>query len=78
MAIGKEKLISLVNVAFEEVETESSEEAIIGVAILVLEVREREAGTTAFYTFSTDKRTWVQRAALTEALEFVSMTGVDA
>lgn len=71
MAIGKQKLADLAEVAFTEIEQEASDNAVVGTGLLVVEVREKDAEVTTFYTFSTDKRRWIQAAMLREALEFV-------
>jgi len=47
------------------------------VVMLAVEVRMSDPDQTAVYTFSTDKRVWIQRALLTEAVETVGL-GVDA
>jgi hypothetical protein len=71
--LGKEKLTSLTERAFEEMERESPEHSTIGVVVLIAEVRMRDPDQTAIYEFSSDSRTWVQRAILAEALESVGL-----
>lgn len=68
--LGKEKLDALTNTAFELMEAEAPEDATLGACMLVCEVRIRLPNgeeSTAFYTHSTDRRGWVQRALLEEA-----------
>ena len=64
--LGTEKLNSLIASAVETVEGETTDDAMVGVAMLIIEIRDRN-GVTAFYTFCTDKREWVQRAVVDEA-----------
>lgn len=75
-----EKLDNLVTSSFLLMEEENVPEAQIGVAMLIVEVK-GEAGLTAFYTFCTDKREWIQRALVTEAgqaIEFSDVEGAEA
>lgn len=68
--IGKEKLASLADTAFELMEGETPADATLGACMLICEVRIRQPNgeeATAFYTHSTDRRGWVQRAMLDEA-----------
>lgn len=71
--IGRSKVVGLAETAFDAVEVEAPEDATVGVVMLILEVRMRDPDQTAIYEFSSDKRTWVQRAILNEALETVGM-----
>jgi len=73
MALGKTKLEGLVEAAFSEIEAETPDDAVIGVATLVIEVRMSDPDATAIYTFCTDKRVWVQRALLDEAANTVGL-----
>jgi len=70
---GKEKLTSLTDDAFEQMEQEAPEAATLGVCVLICEVRMRDPDQTAIYEFSTDSRTWVQKAILSEALESIGL-----
>jgi hypothetical protein len=68
--IGKEKLTSFAETAFDLMEGEAPDDATLGACVLVCEVRLRQPNgeeATAFYMHSTDKRGWVQRALLEEA-----------
>jgi hypothetical protein len=64
--LGRPKLEKLTTSALAEMEEENGETASVGFCMLVCEVRTDE-GETAFYTFATDKREWIQRAAIEEA-----------
>ena len=71
--IGKEKLISLADDAFDQMEEEAPDVATLGAVVLICEVRMRDPDQTAIYEFSTDSRTWVQKAILREALESIGL-----
>jgi hypothetical protein len=73
MAAGREKLISLVDTAFSRIEEDAPDDAVVGVAVLVVEVRMRDPDQTAIFEFSTDRREWVQRAILSEAVDIVGV-----
>lgn len=75
--IGREKLTSFVDTAFKLAEEDTSEDSVLGVVMLVMEVRDRETNTTAFLTFCTDKRQWVQEAALREAMQTMAFSEFD-
>ena len=75
--LGREKVNSLIDAAFETMEGENGDTAIVGTVLLVCEVR-TDQDETAFYTFSNDKRQWIQRALITEAQEAIMLGAVDA
>jgi hypothetical protein len=66
MLAGREKIVSFVEDAFNEMESET-EEGIVGAVMLVVEVKVTETDSTAFYMHCTDRRAWIQRAMLDEA-----------
>lgn len=71
---GKAKLDDLATAAFDSIESEAPDGSLLGAALLVLEVRTKNPDTTAFFTFCTDSRRWIQRALLQEgstALEWI-------
>lgn len=71
MIAGKEKLDVLAEVALEQIDEDMPEGTIVGAAMFIVEVRNRGEDLTSIYTFSTDKREWVQRALVREALDVV-------
>lgn len=73
MAFGKAKMDDLVVAAFAEIEQETPDDATIGVVMMTVEVKLRDPEQTAIYTFSTDRRVWVQRAMLAEAIDTVGL-----
>lgn len=79
--LGRDKLDKLVEGAFTTMEEEApSADTYVGVALLIVEARTAE-GATAFYTFCTDKRQWIQRATIEEAraaIEFEEIEVPDA
>lgn len=72
--IGYEKLKSLTDAAWAALEEESPDDAVIGVAMLVIESKADD--TTVISTFCTDRRQWVQRALVAEAQETVESIAV--
>jgi len=73
MAAGKTKLMSLAEAAFDAIEQDSPDDATLGVVMIVAEVRMRNPDQTAIFEFSSDRRTWVQKAILSEALESIGL-----
>lgn len=71
MVAGKPKLDALIDVALASIGDEMPEGTVVGSAMLVLEVRNRAEDMTSIYTFSSDKRVWIQRALVREALDAV-------
>ena len=75
--LGHEKLATLVNAAFATMEEEQPDPAtFVGVALLIVEARTPD-GATAFYTFCTDKRQWIQRATVEEARAAIEYEAVE-
>lgn len=74
--LGREKLQSLVEHAFATMEEENGDTALVGTVLLLCEVR-TDHDETAFYTFSNDKRQWIQRALITEAQEAILLGEVE-
>lgn len=74
--LGLEKLQSLVEQAFKTMEEENGDTALVGTVLLVCEVR-TDHDETAFYSFSNDKRQWIQRALITEAQEAILLGAVE-
>jgi hypothetical protein len=75
--LGRDKLDKLVGTAFATMEEEQpSPETFVGVALLIVECRTSE-GATAFYTFCTDKRQWIQRAAVQEAAQAIEYEEIE-
>jgi hypothetical protein len=74
--LGREKVQSLVDAAFGTMESENGDTALVGTVLLVFEVR-TEHDETAFYSFSNDKRQWIQRALITEAQEAILLGEVE-
>ena len=74
--LGREKMQALLDTAFETMEEENGDTAIAGTCLLLVEVR-TEHDETAFYTFSNDKRQWIQRALITEAQEAILLGTVE-
>lgn len=75
--LGRDKLDKLVESAETIISDETPDDAQIGVAMLVVEVRDIIGGGTAFYTFCSDKREWIQRALLNEATVAVDMSEIE-
>jgi len=73
---SRDKLDALVEDAWNLMEEDTLPDAQVGVAMLVVEIRD-ETDNTAFMTFCSDKRTWVQRALVTEATEAVTFLEVE-
>ena len=79
LTASREKLDKLVETSFGLMEDENDETAQVGVAMLIVEVKVEE-GATAFYTFCTDKREWIQKALVHEAgqaIEFAEIEGAE-
>ncbi len=74
--LGREKVQTLMEAAFATMEEENGDTALVGTALLLFEVR-TDNDETAFYTFSNDKRQWIQRALITEAQEAIMMGEVE-
>jgi hypothetical protein len=74
--LGKDKLDDLVTAAYDTVAEENEETAFVGAAMLIMEVRTGN-GETAFYTFCSDKRQWVQKAIVREAEQAIEMEEVE-
>ena len=74
--LGREKMQSLVAQAFATMEEENGDTALVGTVLILCEVR-TDHDETAFYTFSNDKRQWIQRALITEAQEAILMGEVE-
>lgn len=74
--LGREKVNTLVEAAFSTMEEENGETALVGTCLLLVEVRTAE-DETAFYTFSNDRRQWIQRALITEAQEAIMLGTVE-
>lgn len=71
--IGLAKIQELMELC-ERVVDEDAEDpqlAILGSAMLVVEVKDLARDQNAFFCFCSDKRNWVQRAMLREATEIV-------
>lgn len=66
----------MVDGALKILEEEQEEDAYIGDTMLIVEVRTGH-GETAWYTFCTDRRQWIQSAIIREADAAVTFTGVD-
>ena len=64
--LGSDKLESLAASAFSTLAEEHAADSFVGHALMIVEARTTDGGT-AFYTFCTDKRQWIQRAMLDEA-----------
>lgn len=73
---GRDKLDRLVEKAFSEMDSENGATAFVGVALIVAEVR-TEDNETAFYTFATDKREWIQKAMIHEAGTAIEFADVE-
>jgi hypothetical protein len=71
--VGLTKLDELAKLCDEvtAIEVEDVSQATLGAAMLIVEVKDKAANESVFFTFCTDKRTWVQRAMLREATETV-------
>lgn len=65
--IGLGKLTDFAETAFESMQEDSPDDAILGVCILVCEVKMPDTSETAIFLHSTDRRTWIQRALMQEA-----------
>jgi hypothetical protein len=76
VVLGRDKVDKLVEAAFETLEEENGDTALVGTVLLVCEVR-TDYDSTAFYTFSNDKRQWIQRALITEAQEAILLGEVE-
>lgn len=74
--LGREKLETLIESSFETLEEENEDASFVGVAMLVVEARSGD-GVTAWYTFCSDKRVWVQKAAIEEAGMAVEFSEVE-
>jgi len=74
--LGRAKIDKLAETAFEQMEAENSDVAVVGVCLLAVEVR-TEDGETAFYTFATDRREWIQRALIHEAAQAIEFAEVE-
>ena len=74
--LGREKVEALVEQAFKTMEEENGDTALVGTVLMVFEVR-TDFDETAFYSFSNDKRQWIQRALITEAQEAILMSDVE-
>jgi hypothetical protein len=74
--LGYEKVKTLLDAAFETMSEENGETALVGTVLLVCEVR-TDHDETAFYSFSNDKRQWIQRALITEAQEAILLGEVE-
>jgi hypothetical protein len=74
--LGRAKVDSLVDAAFATMEDESGHDDVVGVTMLVFEVRGAD-GVTSFYTFCNDKREWIQRAAIEEARQAIEFAEVE-
>ncbi len=74
--LGREKVNSLIEAAFETMEEENGDTALVGACLLLVEVRTAE-DETAFYTFSNDRRQWIQRALITEARDAIELGVVE-
>jgi len=74
--LGREKVQKLLDAAFETMEEENGDTALVGTVLLVCEVR-TDYDSTAFYSFSNDKRQWIQRALITEAQEAILLGEVE-
>lgn len=74
--LGRDKLDELTALAYTTAEEENEETAYVGVAMIVMEVS-RPDGGTAFYTFCSDKREWIQRALVREAGEAIEYSEVE-
>jgi len=72
--LGADKLSKLVENSLPTMEDESFPAAQVGTAMLIVEVRDIDSGVTAFYTFCTDKREWVQRALIREASDAIEFS----
>jgi hypothetical protein len=72
--IGLPKLQELSDMVENVVDAEvkDPDEALIGAAMLIVEIKDKAADESVFFTFCTDRRTWVQRAMLNEATETVN------
>lgn len=75
--LGRDKLDKLIDSAEKLVTDENPDDAVVGVAMLVVEVRGTIDGGTAFYTFCTDKREWIQRAMVQEAANAVEFSDME-
>lgn len=69
--VGREKLNSLIGENFDEIAERMPEDAVVGAAMVIFEIRSREKDFTSFFTISSDRRMWVQRAMLREASEVI-------
>lgn len=76
--LGRDKLDKLVESAETVIAEETPDDAQVGVAMLVVEVRDVIGGGTAFYTFCTDKREWIQRALIQEAGTAIEFAEIEA
>lgn len=74
--LGREKMQALLEQAFVTMEEENGDTALVGTVLILCEVR-TDHDETAFYTFSNDKRQWIQRALITEAQEAILMGEVE-
>jgi hypothetical protein len=74
--LGREKMNTLLEAAFETMEGENGETALVGTVLILCEVR-TENDEIAFYTFSNDRRQWIQRALVNEAQEAIEFGTVE-
>lgn len=73
---SREKLDRLVEQSFGLMEGEQADDAQVGVALLIVEVK-GEHDLTSFYTFCTDKREWIQKALVHEAAQAIEFSDVE-
>jgi hypothetical protein len=74
---SRDKLDRMVEDAWELLEADNLPDAQVGVALLAVEIVD-DSGNTAFMTFCTDRRAWIQRGLLQEAVEAVTFAEVEA
>lgn len=74
--LGNPKIQTMVDGSLKILEEDTDPDAFIGDALLIVEVRNND-GNTAFFTFCTDKRQWIQAAMIREGDAAVTLSGVD-
>jgi hypothetical protein len=77
--IGRPKLEELLDFTEQRVdrEVDSAHDAVLGAAMIVVEVKDKENDEVIFFTVCSDSRGWVQRAMLREATEAVDDFAMD-
>lgn len=75
--LGADQLTKLVESSVKLIEEENSDLVQVRSAMLIVETH-GEHGETAFYTFCTDKREWIQKAMIREADEAIELSQMGA